>query len=116
MCENASRCLLDQSGVGLETDFKGLDVTHVITLEPPLSPPHVTSRGSLNRSLGGESNREIVSFRFVRACVRTVWLPSGIRSQKWLPFFPRFPLSLFGLSLFLFWLGELSLFPCVSDV
>ena len=33
--------------------------------------------------VGGESepNQEIVSVRFVRACVRAAWWPSGIRTQ-----------------------------------
>ena len=31
------------------------------------------------------------SFRFVRACERAVWLPSGIRSQKRVPPFSLFP-------------------------
>ena len=63
----------------------------------------------------GESNQEIVSFRFV-SLVRAVWLPSGIRSQKWLPTFSIFLFCLFELSLFPFCLFELSLFACVSDV
>ena len=41
--------------------------------------------------LGGESNREIVSFRFVRASLRAVWLRSGIRDQKGPPLFSLFP-------------------------
>ena len=38
---------------------------------------------------GDESNQEIVSFRFVRACLRAraVCLPSGIRDPKWGPLF-----------------------------
>ena len=52
---------------------------------------------------------------FVRAGVRALWLPSGIRSQKGLPTFSLFPLGLGELSLFPFWLGELSLPPCVSQ-
>ena len=37
-----------------------------------------------DRRLGGESepNREIVSLRFVRSCLRAVWLPNGIQSKK----------------------------------
>ena len=65
------------------------------------------------------------SFRFVRACVRAVWLPSGIGSQiLWAGFFP-FPFCpglVVGLFLcgpgwsrgafpFPFWARELSLFP-----
>ena len=45
------------------------------------------------------------SFRFVRACVRAVCLPSGIGSQKWLPPFYLFP----------WWGAELSLFPSWGD-
>ena len=65
----------------------------------------------INRRLRGESNWEIVSFRFVslvRARVRAVCLPSGIRSQKWLPIFAfflclaGFPFSLFALATFPF--------------
>ena len=65
------------------------------------------------------------SFRFVRACVHAVWLPSGIRSQiPWAGLFPfAFGLGLvvglflFGLGWswgafpFPFWARELSLFP-----
>ena len=63
----------------------------------------------LDRSLGGESNQEIVSCRAVRACLRAVWLPIGIGSQKSLPTFPfsllvsaSFPFSLFGVGSFPF--------------
>ena len=43
-----------------------------------------------NRRLEVESNREMVSVRFVRACVRAVWLRSGIRLQKCAPHFSLF--------------------------
>ena len=65
----------------------------------------------INRRLGGESSREIVSCRAARACVRAIWLPSGVRSQKWLPPFSLFPLWPAELSLVGFWGDELSLFP-----
>ena len=45
------------------------------------------------------------SFRFVRACARAVWLPSGIGSQ--IPLVGLFPFSFCVLGGF----GELSLFP-----
>ena len=76
-----------------------------------------------NRRLGGCSTGK--SFRFVRACVRAVWLPSGIGSQiRWAGLFP-FPygpglvvgLFLFwagwswGAFPFAFWARDLSLFP-----
>ena len=69
----------------------------------------------LIRRLGGESNQEIVSCRAVRVCVRTclrvVWLPSGIGSQKRLLPFCLFPLWPAELSLFPVGGDELSLFP-----
>ena len=43
--------------------------------------------------VGGESHWEIVSCRAVRACVRAVWLPSGIGSQKRSPTLSLFPLG-----------------------
>ena len=55
------------------------------------------------------------SFRVV-PCVRAVWLPGGIGSQKVLPPFSLSPFGPGDLSLFPFWLGELSLFPCVNGV
>ena len=55
--------------------------------------------------------------RFVRACVRAVWLLSGTRSQKNVLPFSIFPFgSGHHLSLFSFFLNEFSLFPYVSDV
>ena len=44
-------------------------------------------------------------FRFVRECVRAVWLPSGIGSQRWPSVFSLFPL----------WRAELSPFPFGGD-
>lgn len=55
----------------------------------------------IGSEVGGESNQEIVLFRFVRVCVRAVWLPSGIRYAKTVPPF----------SLFSFHPAEFSLFP-----
>ena len=53
---------------------------------------HQTHHLMTLEEIGGDSNLEIVSFRVVcaclRACVRTVWLPSGIRTQKRLRPFP----------------------------
>ena len=54
-----------------------------------------------DRRLGGESNREIVSFRFVRSCVRARgvdvrWMQSGNRPVAAF----RFPFSHNGFSLF----------------
>ena len=59
----------------------------------------------LNRRLGGESNREIVSFRFVRSCVRARgvdvrWMQNEKRNVAAFPF----PFSPCGIPLF----------PCVS--
>ena len=61
--------------------------------------------------MGHECNREIVSFRLVRACVRAVWLPSGIRTQiggDLFPFaLPNFPFSFVcaqGVNFLLFWI------------
>ena len=47
----------------------------------------------------------------LRACVRAVWLLSGIGSEKWSPAFPLFPLWCTELALFSFGADELSLFP-----
>ena len=81
------------------------------------SKPYQVTDVKVNRRLGVESNREIVSCRVVscrvvpcvRACVRAVWLPSGIGSQTGLrPFLfslygaPSFPFSLFGATSFPF--------------
>ena len=53
----------------------------------------------------------------VLVCVRAVWLPSGIGSQKRMSTLSLFPFfCLFELSLFPFRLGELSLLPDVNDV
>ena len=79
--------------------------------------------GAIKSEVGGCSTGK--SFRFVRACVRAVWLPSGIGSQKlWaglfpFPFGPAVVLGLFlfgpgwarGAFPFPFWSRELSLFP-----
>ena len=61
-----------------------------ISMLSPVPPEH-TFYLYFNRRWGGESKREIVSFRFVRECVRAVWLPGGIWSQK---FFVALPFSL----------------------
>ena len=50
-------------------------------------------------------------FRFVSACVRAVWLPSGIGYQKLLPALFPFPHWAWGAFPFLFWGDELSFFP-----
>ena len=53
---------------------------------------------------GGESNREIVSCRAVRACVRAVWMPSENRMK----FYARpFPFSLLPQAMFPFPLWDL---------
>ena len=50
------------------------------------------------------------SFRFVRACARAVWLPSGIGSEMNMPPLVPFSCDLWGLARFCFGIGELSLF------
>ena len=59
------------------------------------------------------------SFRFVRACVRAVWLPSGIGSQiRWARLFPFpfWPGLVVGLFLFcLGWSGGAFLFSHVKS-
>ena len=62
----------------------------------------------INQNIGGlgvSPNPTGKSFRFVHACVRAVWLTSGIGSQK----------SLLAFSLFPLWGAELSLFPFDGD-
>ena len=63
--------------------------------------------------VGGCSNWK--SFRLVRACVRAVWLPSGIGSKCCWPGFSLFPLGSARSWGFSFCgpggFGELSLFP-----
>ena len=61
----------------------------------------------VDRRLGGDSDREIVSFR---SCVRAVWLPGGIRAQM-TP--GSFPFSLLPRRVFPFplWGRAFSLFP-----
>ena len=66
----------------------------------------------IHRRLGGDSDREIVSFR---SCVRAVWLPGGFRSQI---VYPPFPFSLWPRRVFPFPLcgRACSLSPCEIEV
>ena len=74
-----------------------------VLLPPATQASYPTSVGFIGRSeVGGCSTGK--SFRFVRACVRAVWLPSGIGSKILLAGLFPFP---FGpglvVGLFLFW-------------
>ena len=61
-----------------------------------------------SEDVGGSMGK---SFRFVRACVRAVWLLTGIGLQHWVHVFSLLPLCGADLSLLPFGGDELSLFP-----
>ena len=78
-----------------------VNYSHLIRALPVLVNFDLFS-GSLNHSngtirigswseVGERSNREIVSYRALRACMRKVWLLNGIGSQKSLLPFAIFP-------------------------
>ena len=88
------------AAVVVDVAAHGADAASTAAVERPQLTQPLTQREKESEVGGSESafrpappNREIVSCRAVRACVRAVWMPCGIQAQNRLPVLSLFPLA-----------------------